>query len=309
MQNREVTVESEKKYSYDYLVISTGATSYIEKIPGLSKDYNTFYTSLKNAVKLRSIIRNFNRGKIVILTTSMPIPCPGAPSKFTVLLDDYLRYVKGKEVRENIEITFLWPIKSIGPPAYNTIISKTLREKGINDIREFKISEIDASRKEVVSMNGERIKYDLLITIPPYRSIKALIDSGITDEKGWVPNDKRTLQYHKSATERYDDVYVIGDTGRAEILKTGIGAHYQALITGQNLINDILGIDVKVPYRGETGCPLIRSSYTAFTKGEAYMASWNYNTPLKAFKPTKLGWFMYRIYYYIYWDSTIKALM
>jgi len=103
--------------------------------------------------------------------------------------------------------------------------------------------------------------------------------------------------------------YVIGDAGPPEILKTGIGAHYQALITAQNIINDIHGTGVKVPYRGETGCPLVGSSYTTYTTGEAYMAAWTYGKPQQPFKPTKLGWFVYRMYYYIYWDSGIKALM
>jgi sulfide:quinone oxidoreductase len=153
------------------------------------------------------------------------------------------------------------------------------------------------------------MKYDLLITIPPHKSIKALSDSGITDEKGWLPTDKYTLQYRKSPTESYDEVYAIGDTGPAEILKTGIGAHYQALITAQNLINDIQGNGVKVMYKGETGCPFVGSSYTSRTKGEAYIATWTYDKPLELFSQTKIGWFFYRWYYYIYWDTAIKSLM
>lgn len=30
---------------------------------------------------------------------------------------------------------------------------------------------------------------------------------------------------------------------------------------------------------------------------------------LGPFAVTKLGWFMYRAYYYLYWDTTLKALM
>ncbi|HID16722.1 TPA: NAD(P)/FAD-dependent oxidoreductase [Candidatus Bathyarchaeota archaeon] len=307
MKNREVTVEDGEIYSYDYLVIGTGCEGHKEEVKGLSKDFNTFYTSLEDTLKLKSLIEKFAKGRVVVLTVSMPIPCPGAPGKFTILLDDYLRYVRG--VRENVQITFLWPIKSVGPPAYNAIITKLFKDRGIEDIREFKFSKVDEGRREVVSADGEGIKYDLLVTIPPHKGVKALIDSGITDENGWVPNDKYTLQYRRSPTESYDEVYAIGDAGSPQILKTGIGAHYQALIAAQNIINDVLGTDIKVPYRGETGCPLVSSSYTPYAKGEAYLASWLYNSPLKPFSPTKLGWFIYRTYYYIYWDSTVKALL
>ena len=309
LQSREVTTKSGEKYAYDYLLIATGCVPDVPSVPGLSKDFNTFYTSLEDALKLGDFVRTFEKGHVVILTARMPIPCPGAPGKFALLLDDHLRYVRGGRVRENVEISFLWPIESVGPPAYNALLSQAFEEKGIHVRRSFKLSEVDADKREVVSAEGERTKYDFLITVPPFTGLKPLSDSGLTDEKGWVPTDKYTLQYRRSPTESYEEVYIIGDAGPAEILKTGIGAHYQALITAQNLINDILGNGVKVPYRGETGCPFIKSSYTPSTKGEAYIASWTYEKPLEEFSPTRLGWFLYRAYYYIYWDTAMKGLI
>jgi sulfide:quinone oxidoreductase len=309
LQNREVTARSGRKYTYDYLLIATGCVPDVESVPGLSRDFNTFFTSLEDAQRVGDFVKTVEKGRVVILTVGMPIPCPGAPGKFAVLLDDYLRYVRGGEVRKKIEISFLWPIEMIGPPAYNAVVSQVFEDKGIADKRNFKLSEIDAGKKEVVSAEGERIGYDFLISVPPFTSPKALSDSGLTDEKGWLPADKYTLQYRRSPTESYEEVYVVGDAGPAEILKTGIGAHYQALITAQNLINDILGNGVKVPYRGETGCPIIKSSYTPSTRGEAYIASWTYGKPLEAVNPTGLGWFLYRAYYYIYWDTAMKGLI
>jgi sulfide:quinone oxidoreductase len=306
--NKEVTVKSGKKYSYDYLVIATGCRADVESAPGLSSDFNTFYTSLEDAFKLRELVRTFDKGRIVILTVQMPIPCPGAPGKFAILLDAYLRYIRGEDVRKNVEISFLWPIELIGPPAYNEVASKVFEERNINVIRNFGLTEVDADKKEVVAANGERVKYDLLISIPPHKCTKALLDSSITDEKGWVPIDKYTLQY-RGAAGSYDEVYVLGDAGPAEIIKTGIGAHFQSLVVGQNLINDLRGNGIKVSYMGELGCPFVGAMYTPSTRGEAYIATWSYGKPLEPFKPTKLGWFLYRMYYYIYWDAGIKALM
>jgi len=308
LKNREVTAKSGRKYTYDYLLISTGCVPDVPRIPGLSNDFNSFYTSLSDARKLTTFVNTFEKGHIVILTAQMPIPCPGAPGKFTVLLDDYLRHVRGEEVRKNVEISMLWPVESIGPPAYNTILTSMFEERGITTQRKFTVSEIVADKQEVVSSGGERIQYDFLITVPPFKVIEALSESGLTDEKGWVPADKSTLQY-EGPEGRHEEVYVVGDTGPAEILKTGIGAHYQALITAQNLINDLRGIGIKVPYRGETGCPFIGSSYTSSTQGRAHIALWTYGKPLEPFAPSPLGWFLYRAYYYIYWDTAMKALL
>jgi len=306
--NREVTVTSGRKYPYDYLVIATGCTADVGAVPGLQDDFNTFFTSLEDALKLRELLRTFDKGRIVISTVQMPIPCPGAPGKFAVMLDAYLRYIRGGEVRKNVEISFLWPIELIGPPAYNEVATKVFEKQNINLIRNYRLTEVDSAKKEVVAASGERSKYDLLISIPPYKGIKALSDSGIAAENGWIPVDKSTLQYRGPAGS-YDEVYALGDGSTAGAVKTGIGAHYQSLVVGQNLINDLHGNGIKVSYMGELGCPFVGAMYTPSTRGEAYIATWMYDKPLEPFKPTKLGWFLYRMYYYIYWDAGLKALM
>jgi sulfide:quinone oxidoreductase len=43
--------------------------------------------------------------------------------------------------------------------------------------------------------------------------------------------------------------------------------------------------------------------------GKAYIATWSYHRPPESFDTTQLGWYMYRMYYYLHWDLSIKALM
>jgi sulfide:quinone oxidoreductase len=306
--NRIVSVKSGKEYSYDYLVIATGARLVPEVVEGLKDDYNTFY-SLDGSVDIREKLNAFDNGKIVVATPEMPIACPGAPSKFTVLLDDYLRHVKSGDVRENVDLTFLWPVGNVGPPVYNEKVVRGFSERGIDRRYNFKIKSIDSREKCVTSENGEKIDYDLLISIAPHRGQKAMVDSGISDDKGWLPTNKYTLQYYKSPSESYDEVYAIGDGGPITMNKMGINAHFQALKTGQNLINDYHGNGVKSIYKGEQGCPIVESSYTPNTDGKAYMVTWTYGNPAKSFSSGKMGWLVYRMYYYLYFDLTAKAIM
>jgi len=306
--NRKVTVKSGKEYTYDYLLIATGARLAPEVVPGLLDDYNTFYT-LDGALGLREKLNKFEGGKIVVTTPEMPIACPGAPSKFATLLDDYLRYTKPSDVRDKTEITFLWPVNNIGPKVYNEKIIRGFEARNIDRRYNFKTESIDAKEKTVISTEGEKVDYDLLVTIPPHRGVKAMIDSGISDEKGWLPSNKYTLQYSKSPSESYDEVYVIGDGGPITMNKMGINAHFQALKTGQNLINDYYGNGVRSIYKGEQGCPIVESSYTPSTDGKAYMVTWTFGNPAKDFRSTKMGWLIYRMYYYIYFDLTAKAIM
>lgn len=96
---------------------------------------------------------------------------------------------------------------------------------------------------------------------------------------------------------------------QVEILKAGIAAHYQAFTAAQNLINDIEGTGVKVHYLGDAGCPFIDSTFSPSTRGKAFMLSWSYETTPQPFRTTEAGWLFYRMYYYVYWDSTIKAIL
>lgn len=308
LDNRQVKVRNGNTYEYDYLLIGTGARLAPEVVPGLSDDYNTFY-SMEGSIYLREILNKFEEGRIVVTTPEMPVACPGAPSKFTVLLDDYFRHVKTGDIRKDVDITFLWPIGNIGPGVYDAKVMEGFDERGIDCRKEWVTKEIDSEHKSVISTEEEKVEYDLLVSIPPHRGVEAIVDSGIGDEKGWIPTNKYTLQYYKSPTENYEEVYAIGDCGPITMNKMGINAHFQALKTGQNLINDFYGNGVKSIYKGEQGCPIVESSYTPDTDGEAYMVTWTYGNPAKPFNSTRLGWLIYRMYYYIYFDLTAKAIM
>ncbi len=314
IQNRRVITTSNKAYSYDYLVIAIGSVPQLPKVRGLSKDFNSFYTSFDDATDLGRKLESFEKGNIVVLVTSMPIPCPGAPAKFSILLSDYLKYTRSNSSsgEQKAQIKILWPTKSIGPPAYNNIVQKACRNNGIDLMKGFVFSEINEARKEIISKNFDSIKYDLLVTVPPFGCGKVLTESGLTDQDGWIPTNKNTLRYLRSSKESYDEVYAIGDNGNAEIPKTGVAAHYQALVTAQNIINEIHGDRSKKAstlYRGEAGCPFVESSYTSHTRGKAYIPIWTYDKPPQDFPSTEFGWLFYRMYYYVHWDSTLKGLM
>ncbi|WP_406670117.1 FAD/NAD(P)-binding oxidoreductase [Methanolobus sp. ZRKC4] len=305
LQNKEVTVRSGKKYSYEHLVVAMGCRADVDAVPGLTDDLNTFYTSLEDAFKVRDIIRKINGGRVAISVASMPVPCPGAPIKFTFMLDSYLRNVKKN--RDDVQLTLFWPMEPIGPPEFNKMVSEQFKEKNVEVIRNFQLAEVDATRKELTSKTGEKVNYDLLITVPPHKAPEVLIDSGLTDEKGWLSANETTLQYRGPAGN-FDNVYVLGDLGPAQILKTGIGAHYQALAVSQNLINDVYGNGMKTHYEGETGCPIVTDMETQTTPGKGYIATWKYGVPPAPFKTTEIGWYLYRMYYHIHWDASVKGL-
>ncbi len=305
LKKREVTVKSDKKYDYDYLVIALGCQSDVGKTPGLKDDFNSFFTTLEDTYKVKDKLMQMSKGKVVVSIMDFPIPCSGAPVKFSFMLDSYLRNVVGK--RDDIEITVTYPAPSIGPPEFDKFVSEEAKRKEIEILKGQGVAKVDANKKEIVLKNGKAIDYDLLISVAPQKANDAMIKSGLTDEGGWVPADKTSLQY-KGPDGIDENVFVLGDVGDGAILKTGIAAHYQAVTVCQTLSNKINGYNIIKPYYGKAGCPMITELETAFTDGRAYIPTWKYNQPTQSYITTKLGWYIYRMYYQLHWEMSIKGM-
>ncbi|ADN51465.1 NAD(P)/FAD-dependent oxidoreductase [Vulcanisaeta distributa] len=293
LANRTLTLADGSKYSYDYLVIASGADYVPEEVPGLLKDYHTYYT-LEGALELRNILQGFNKGTIVELFVEPPIKCPIAPLKFGLMLDDYLR---DRGVRGNVDVMLLYPTDHLhAQPEVNKLGKILLEERGVKYIFNFSVSEIRPEEKVVISDKGEKIKYDLLITIPPHRGAKAIRDSGIGDPYGFVPCDRYTLQYRKGKT-KYDEVYVIGDATALEVAKAASVAHYQSDVVVENLVHDIAGEGSQVRYKGETICPMLTDLYTQHGRGRAWLPWWDYKVNELTFITTRFGWWFIRAFY------------
>lgn len=77
----------------------------------------------------------------------MPVPCPGAAAKFSILLSNYLQYVRHTKVTENIEIEILWPTDAIGPLAYNKIVENACKQKNVKLTKPFVFDHVDEKSK------------------------------------------------------------------------------------------------------------------------------------------------------------------
>jgi sulfide:quinone oxidoreductase len=275
-------------------VIATGADYAPEEVPGLLRDYHTYYT-LEGALELRNVFQGFSKGTIVELFIEPPIKCPGAPLKFMLMLDDFLRE---RGVRDNVDMILIYPTdKFHAQPAINELTKQLFEERGIKYEFFFMTSEINPEEKVVVSEDGSKIKYDLLITIPPHRGAKAMKDSGIGDDYGFVPCDRYTLQYRKGKTS-YDNVYVIGDAAAIETAKAAAVAHYQSDVVVDNIVSDITGVGSHKIYRGETICPAITDLYTQHGRGRAWLPWWDYKVNEQPFITTRFGWWFIRAFYF-----------
>lgn len=170
----------------------------------------------------------------MIGVAGIPYKCPPAPVEFSFLLDDYLR---GRHIRERSQIKLLSLLnRAFTIEATSKLVQPILADRDIELTGFFNVESVDPTAKTVTSMEGETIDYDLLVLVPPHRGQKVIEDSGLGDDRGWVPVDKNTL---KHATVEH--IWVVGDATNIPISKSGSVAHYEASVAADAIVAAVKG--------------------------------------------------------------------
>lgn len=307
------TVETRlAKYDYDWLVIATGARVKPDEVPGLTEalageDAYTFYTPA-GAEALRKPLKYFTCGKLVLNIAELPFKCPIAPLEFVFMADWYFQ-VTG--VRQDVEIELVTPLDNVfTKPVAAKALRVVAEKKNIKVTPHFQLSGVDPGNKTIESHGGEKVSYDLLVSIPPNFGQQFLIDSGLTDPMGYVPTDKHTLK----ATGK-DRIYVIGDATNVPTSKAGSVAHYQAYTLVENLVREIDGHDALPTFDGHATCFLD----SGFEK--AILLDFNYEVeplpgkfpfpglgPFTLLKETLTNHWGKMMFRWVYWDLMMKGL-
>lgn len=234
------------EYSGDYLVVSLGAQPSPELTPGFAEAAHTPYT-LDGAMRLRDSLREFKGDRIIVVVTGLPYRCPAAPYETVIMIHAYL---KERGLREKTDLQMIspegMPMGTAGPEMAQAVKSM-MAERGIPYRVLTYTHFIDVNASDLVLENGERVPFDLLVGVPPHRSPRAIRDTYLVNEGGWVLVDDKSL-----ATP-YEGVYAVGDVttislpGRFNpdmplvLPKAGVFAHKQAEVLAHNIAVEING--------------------------------------------------------------------
>lgn len=245
LKNGVVNLGSGRTLLYDYLVIATGSIPNPEAIPGLSEASLNFHTSGPESGKVWDALQHFDKGHLVMGIAGVPHKCPPSPNEATFLADDYLRT---RGVRDKITLTFLTPYPRPYPAEpMSKVVGPRFKERGIEVVTFFNMESVDPLKREVCSLEGESVPYDLLIVVPPHRGSDVVIKSGIGDRDGWIPTDKYTMRI-----KGFDNAYAIGDATDIPVSKTGVTAHLEAIVAARNVISSVRGKAEVHKYNGRT---------------------------------------------------------
>jgi sulfide:quinone oxidoreductase len=284
-----VLLQSGRTLRYDQLLLATGSRTVMQEVPG-AEDVHDFYT-MAGAIRLFEALKTFEGGTIVLGVAGIPYKCPPAPVEFVFLLDDYL---KARGIREKAQIKLLSPLnRAFTIEATSKLVQPILAERGIELTGFFNVESVDPIAKTVTSLEGETVEYDLLVLVPPHRGQKVIEDSGLGDERGWVPVDKNTLKHTK-----FEHIWAIGDTTNIPISKSGSVAHYEASVAAAEIVAAAKG---EVPpahvYDGKVMC------FLETGQGQATTIRFDYDHPPVSPTPSRLWHWAKLLFNKTYWHT------
>lgn len=318
--NNSLTTRGGETLKYDYLVVATGLEYHYEAIDGLSKE--DVGTNGISSVYLNDLEKGTARGattmwtwfnqlkemaktkkpKVIYTHPNTPIKCGGAPQKMLYLSADYLK-------NEGLSADYLFVSSTTNlfslpvidkalyhvQEQYDTITNKLQHHLQSINVKGKKATFVHAYEKDVYNEDFETTEkvgfsdtivmdYDFIHIVPPMSPVKALMNSKLISNSGWLDVDKYTLQHKK-----YKNVFGIGDTCGIPMGKTGGSARHHGPVLTKNLISVMKNENPKAHFDGYTVCP-IKTEY-----GKIIMAEFNYKgaaptLPFAYEEPRYLWW-------------------
>jgi len=310
-ENNKVLLQGGQILNYDFLIIASGAKTNIDETPGLNgklwkKSIFDFYT-IEGAVALSNFFKTWEGGKLVMAISEIPFKCPVAPIEFICLADAY--FTK-KGIRDKVELSLVTPMSgAFTKPIATKMLSELLSEKNIKVIPDFYIERIDNENKTLVSYDEMEVPFDVLTIVPVNTGDEMIARSGLGDDMNFIPTNKHTLQ-----SEKFENIFVIGDAADIPTSKAGSVAHFAADVLYENLLNAMEGRPLTAKFDGHANCYI----ETGFGKGA--LIDFNYDTeplpgtyplpgigPFGLLKNTKINHYGKILFRWIYWHILLKG--
>ncbi|KAF0192274.1 MAG: ndhC [Gammaproteobacteria bacterium] len=295
-RRREADIDGQT-ITADALIIALGADYAPEAIPGLADAGMNLYT-MAGATAIRDALARFNGGRIVILTAAPMYKCPAAPYEAAMLVDSHLRK-RGLRGQATIEF-FAAESRPmfVAGPEIGAAVRSMIETRGITYRPEYQVKDIDPAARRIAFVNGATAEFDLLIYVPPHRAPAVVRDAGLTNESGWIPVDRHTLQ------TQFDNVFAIGDIttiplkmGRP-LPKAGVFAHDQADVVAHNIAHAWNGKGAPRQFTGQGMCFIETGNARAgIGKGDFYAEP----APHMEMRGPSLLWHAGKILYEKYW--------
>ncbi|MEK7402979.1 MAG: FAD-dependent oxidoreductase [Gemmatimonadota bacterium] len=242
-----------RTFAADAIVVALGAELAPDMIPGLAASGHNLYT-LEGAGATASALETLQRGRVVVLTAAPMYKCPAAPYEMAMLIDGALRK---RDVRSEVDVTVFaaepGPMGVAGPQV-SQAVRQMVESKGVTYHPGHQVVSVDPGARRLVFANGVTADFDLLVYVPPHRAPAVAREAKLTNDAGWIPVDRATLE------TKFPGVYAIGDvttiplTMGKPLPKAGVFAHAQAEVVAENIALAWTGRGTRRAFDGHGEC-------------------------------------------------------
>ncbi len=261
---------SDGTIAYDRLVVALGTELAPEALPGFAEAAHNVYT-LEGAAAAGRVLREFDRGRVIVLVSRLPYKCPAAPYETALLAEAMLRR-RGVRARASIDVYTPepFPMPTAGP-VMGEALKGMLVARGIEFHPERSAEGIEPGARELVLADGERVSYDLLLGVPPHRAPAVARESGLAAESGFLPVDRSTLATKAEGVFAIGDVTTIPIAGGKFLPKAGVFAHGQAEVVARRIAAELRGRTPSAAFEGKGSCFVeMGDGIAAYATGDFY---------------------------------------
>ena len=238
-----------KRIEADALVVALGAQRHPDAIPGFREHAIDLY-DVEASETGATAIEAFTGGRVVVGIFGAPYPCPPGPYELALLLMERLdvRGVSGGMLVFTPQSGSLPILGTDGCAAFDGRLAGagiTFRPKTVATSVEPGV---------VLTQDGLRIPFDLLLGVPPHRVPPIVAASGLTAGGPWIPVDRATL------VTAFPGVYAIGDVTAIPLAnglplpKAGAFAHAQGDVVAARIADTFAGREPTATFTGEGMC-------------------------------------------------------
>ncbi len=252
-----------RRIESDALVVALGAQLAPERVPGFQAHAYNVYAA-EEISRAAEAVRAFAGERLVVGIFGAPYQCPPAPYEIALVLNDVF---KARKLAVQIDVfspqTMSLPILG---EAGCSLIESRLAKHGINFLPSHTATAVEPG--EVVFASGERLRFDLLLGVPPHQVPPAVAQSGLTDGKPWVGVNPRTLE------TKFPNVYAIGDVTAIPLAngmplpKAGVFAEAEGKVVADRIAARFSGTTPEATFAGDGYCFMeIGSGLAQYVRG------------------------------------------
>ena len=204
---------------------------------------------MAGAFAARDVLAKFDGGRVIIGVLSTPYKCPPAPSETALMLNEMLIE---RGLRERSEISLVVDFGRPIPPSpeASAALETAFEERGIAWHPRREVCELDPTRRVATLRDGGEMEFDLFLAVPVHRAPSVVVESGLTEENGWIGVDPLSLE------TRWDGVYAVGDVAAVGTPRAGVFAEGQAATAAERIAARIRGGSSDAAYAGRGICYL-----------------------------------------------------